>query len=366
MWRSILNIVMFIVAWSLILAYILYASMLSKQHRSKLKVQQVAVRMVDSTATRQFATSSFIREELRRGGFMLDAAPIDSVNAVAIARYIKRNKFIDDVDVYTTSAGSLHIEVSQHEPQLRLLTNGYNSFITKEGVVFRAPKQSAYYSAVITGSYKPPFESSYEGTLQEHLSSRLDQQQQQLNALGEKFRDLHRRQSECKSRLNELKEDEKKGVLEGKQEYAHRMVGITRERAECHKRMAEMKREHTSLRKQKLKIEEYKKNLLKRYDDFANLTNFVTKIKDDDFWGAEVVQFVADTTSTGVLHLRLVPRSGNFIIEFGALERSEAKFNKLQEFYDKGLSRIGWERYSKIDLRYNKQVICTENIYGKQ
>ena len=69
---------------------------------------------------------------------------------------------------------------------------------------------------------------------------------------------------------------------------------------------------------------------------------------------------MADTTTSGEIALRLVPRSGDFIIEFGTLEEREAKLAKLQRFYDKGLSRIGWEHYKTIDVRYDKQVICTK------
>ena len=58
--------------------------------------------------------------------------------------------------------------------------------------------------------------------------------------------------------------------------------------------------------------------------------------------------------------MRLVPRSGNFIIEFGTLANYEEKLEKLRKFYDKGLSHIGWEHYRKVDVRYDKQVICTK------
>ena len=103
-----------------------------------------------------------------------------------------------------------------------------------------------------------------------------------------------------------------------------------------------------------------KKKLHKSCDDFTNLINFVTQIKNDFFWGAEIVQFVADVTATGDVALRLVPRSGNFIIEFGTLDNYKEKLSKLQRFYDKGLSYIGWSEYKTIDVRYDKQVICTK------
>ena len=69
---------------------------------------------------------------------------------------------------------------------------------------------------------------------------------------------------------------------------------------------------------------------------------------------------MADTTSTGEISLRLIPRSGDFIIEFGTLANSDEKLDKLHKFYDKGLSRIGWEQCKVVDVRYDKQVICTK------
>ena len=107
-------------------------------------------------------------------------------------------------------------------------------------------------------------------------------------------------------------------------------------------------------------MQKRQKKLNERYNDFTNLINFVTKVEEDSFWGAEIVQFVADTISTGEISLRLIPRSGDFIIEFGTLADGEHKLEKLQEFYDKGLSRMGWDRFRIVDVRYDKQVICTE------
>ena len=114
------------------------------------------------------------------------------------------------------------------------------------------------------------------------------------------------------------------------------------------------------LERQQQGIEMRKKKLQERRNDFANLINFVSLLGNDSFWSAEIVQFVADTTSMGEISLRLVPRSGDFIIEFGTLADSSEKLRKLGDFYDEGLSRMGWNLYKTIDVRYNKQVICTK------
>jgi cell division protein FtsQ len=83
-------------------------------------------------------------------------------------------------------------------------------------------------------------------------------------------------------------------------------------------------------------------------------------VNKDPFWSAEVVQIVADTTYLGEISLRMIPRSGNFEIEFGILDKCDKKLAKLHKFYEKGLPYVGWERYKVVDVRYDKQIICRE------
>ena len=98
----------------------------------------------------------------------------------------------------------------------------------------------------------------------------------------------------------------------------------------------------------------------RRLDDFERLLSFVEMVQSDNFWSAEIVQMEADTTSLGAISLLLIPRSGDFVVNFGTLDNATEKLDKLRTFYDKGLAHLGWERYKSIDVRYNKQVICTE------
>ena len=100
------------------------------------------------------------------------------------------------------------------------------------------------------------------------------------------------------------------------------------------------------------------KKLEKSYEDFMKLLTFVETVEEDAFWGSEVVQIAAYTTSSGALEVELVPRSGRFTIRFGRLERVEEKFDKLVAFYRNGLENIGWEEYRTISVKYKGQVVC--------
>ena len=360
MWRSVLRVLGAIVGWSLVSVYIYYASTLAQDHRSQQRVERVVVRMLDGSEGEKFATPEQIRSYLERSSFKMENSAIDSVDAVKIADYVARNGYVRDVDVYVTYSGELYIDVKQHNPAVRLLCGGLNSYVTSEGDVFRSPRGGAYYAAVITGGYRPMFNASYEGVAEMRCAALKADEDDRLDALGERFSALKKERGDCLSRRSELRKKRKKSFFESKDSYEIRKAAINADIAKCDAELERFAQRKAALERERQAIEECKKKLQKKYDDFANLINFVTEVSEDSFWGAEIVQFVADTTSMGEISLRLVPRSGDFIIEFGTLEKREEKLAKLQNFYDDGLSRVGWNRYKVVDVRYNKQVICTE------
>ena len=48
------------------------------------------------------------------------------------------------------------------------------------------------------------------------------------------------------------------------------------------------------------------------------------------------------------------------LVYLGKLENFEDKLARLKEFYKKGLNRVGWNKYSRINLEFNNQIICTK------
>ena len=360
MWRKIGRIFGAIVGWGAILAYILYASHLAQEHRATQCVEDIVISISDSTDTRQFASTEQMYKRLQRSGLKIENEPVDSVDAVKISDYISQNGFVRESNVYVTYSGKLYVDIKQHEPVMRLLCGGINSYITEEGCVFRSPQGSAYYTAVVTGGYKPLFDTRYEGDINSHYAKLIDVENEKLAKLGEEFARLKGERFTTLARKSDLRKQSKRGVFESRESHEQRKVGIEVEMAECNKHIAQCNAKKRTLERQQQGVEMRKKRLQERYNDFANLINFVSQVGNDSFWSAEIVQFVADTTSMGEISLRLVPRSGDFIIEFGTLADSNEKLQKLGDFYDDGLSRMGWNLYKTIDVRYNKQVICTK------
>ena len=362
MWRKLLRAVGFVLAVALVVAYICYASHLAQQRNATQRVERVVISIPDSSELCRFASVAQIRKHLQDGKFELENVVADSIDAVNISKHIMECGFVRDVDVYTTYSGDLHIDIRQHQPLLRLLCNGYNTYVTQGGDLFRSPCGGAYYAAVVTGGYKPQFSADYEGGLDAHFKEAMRREDEKYAKICKAIADIEQEHRSCKSSIADLKDSKRKTISEylfkRKEMHDMRVAGIEIEIEKQKKRQAELASRIASLKEEKYNEACHKKKIEKRYDDFANLINFVSQIERDSFWGSEIVQYVADTTSLGEISLRLVPRSGDFVIEFGTLTEREDKLAKLQRFYDNGLSQFGWDRYKIVDLRYKKQIIC--------
>lgn len=100
--------------------------------------------------------------------------------------------------------------------------------------------------------------------------------------------------------------------------------------------------------------------------DFARqeLLTLAQFLRADNLWNAQIEQIYVTPRE----EIELVPRVGAHIIVLGRPGNYAYKFDKLRTFYKKGLSEVGWNRYSHINVDYNNQVVGTKNsnIYGNK
>lgn len=59
--------------------------------------------------------------------------------------------------------------------------------------------------------------------------------------------------------------------------------------------------------------------------------------------------------------IEFIPVLGPGKILLGNGQNMEDKFSRLRLFYRQALPRAGWNAYSALNLKYNKQIICTQN-----
>lgn len=90
-------------------------------------------------------------------------------------------------------------------------------------------------------------------------------------------------------------------------------------------------------------------------EDYAikELYPFAQYLRDNKFWNAQIEQIYVQADKDIIL----IPRVGDQKIVLGKCNDFEGKLDKLMAFYQKGLNEIGWNKYSVINLEYNKQVV---------
>ncbi len=85
-------------------------------------------------------------------------------------------------------------------------------------------------------------------------------------------------------------------------------------------------------------------------EQVKEIGHFILK---NDFWMAQV-----DQLNINNYEFELVPKLGNHVILFGDGNGIEPKFNRLLLFYKQIMNKTGWNYYSALDVRYNKQLVA--------
>ena len=88
------------------------------------------------------------------------------------------------------------------------------------------------------------------------------------------------------------------------------------------------------------------------------LFDFVAYIQADEFLSKLIQQIYVSQN----LNIELITALGNQVIKVGRIDKNsgfEARLRRLKSFYlSKTLNHIGWDKYTAIDLRFDKQIVC--------
>jgi cell division protein FtsQ len=90
------------------------------------------------------------------------------------------------------------------------------------------------------------------------------------------------------------------------------------------------------------------------HDYGRDLMEMLSMIRDDEFWNAQIAELEIDNSG----NIILLPQVGDENIEFGKAENLETKFRKLRIFYKEILPQVGWNKYSRINLEFNGQIVA--------
>jgi cell division protein FtsQ len=94
----------------------------------------------------------------------------------------------------------------------------------------------------------------------------------------------------------------------------------------------------------------------------VQLNEIAVFLRSNEFWDAQVEQVYVNENN----EIELIPRIGGHNILIGSSEDLSEKMNNLYLFYSYGIKKSGWDRYSKINLKFKDQIICSKNPAFKE
>lgn len=103
-------------------------------------------------------------------------------------------------------------------------------------------------------------------------------------------------------------------------------------------------------------------NLSSNADSFLlkNIKNISSYILNNSFWMAQIDQIDITANKT----FELIPKVGAQIIVFGNADNYIQKFENLLTFYKEVGAKVGWNKYSKINVEYKDQVVAVKRGAG--
>ena len=92
----------------------------------------------------------------------------------------------------------------------------------------------------------------------------------------------------------------------------------------------------------------------------TRLAEFGQFLQTDEFWNNQIEQIYVLKNRKGERVVELVPRVGDQIVYLGSMDNFQKKLHKLELFYEKAVKTVGWEKYARVNLEYENQIICTK------
>ncbi len=97
-------------------------------------------------------------------------------------------------------------------------------------------------------------------------------------------------------------------------------------------------------------------------DKYASgeLADFGGFLQNDDFWNSQIEQVYVYLDREKKPVVELIPRVGDHVVYLGSIADYRKKLRRLRIFYEKAMGTVGWNKYERINLEFNNQIVCTK------
>ncbi|MBR5594708.1 MAG: hypothetical protein IKW47_00255 [Alistipes sp.] len=362
MLKKIAKCLVHILLWALLIVAIVWAIMLSKSHRNTMLVCGTDVEVVGG-GSNPLISSEDINLWLKEQGLHPDGSILSKVDIAAIESMVASHSAVARVNTHINYEGRVMIHIEQREPIARLRMSGYDMYLTADGYVLPVEGCNAAHVKVVTGDYKPFFDSCYAGCVATIVRDSIAALELYVEQLEKSKLPHYKRHNDNNAALRAVRRSlPKRGLFESQR--SHEILEIAykdslSKATELHSiNSRAIEEDLADIDRAIERALHLKHSLCRQVEEFEDMVAMIRHIISDSFLDADIAQIVATGGGANELQLAVIPRVANVTVDLGTTENLERKLATLRRFYDKGLSRIGWDRYSVISLRYDGQVVC--------
>lgn len=97
-----------------------------------------------------------------------------------------------------------------------------------------------------------------------------------------------------------------------------------------------------------------KQRTLAESEEGEQLMEMLRLIREDDFLRAQVAQLDVDRNAS----IDIYPQVGGQVVEFGKPDNAAVKLMKMKIFFKQILPQRGWNRYKRVSLEYEGQIVA--------
>ena len=353
----------YVLLFAAIVVAILYAHIGARDHRESQRIIGFDIE-IEGGGSHMLIDAQSMYRWFAKHGVSPKGKSIAEVSLATLEQVAMEHSAIANANAYISYDGRINMTITQREPIARLrVDGGYDHYIAADGVLFRATDGYAAYVPVITGDYKLLVDREFAGNINRYIEDSIVVLERRIVALEHEKYPIHSDRQRLKSRNRSVQDSViKKPIWVSKEKYEERKADLEILK-EAHQRQYEEQDAKLVKRLERLSLEqerlEEKIAMLSEVDaDIRRFMEFIKRVNADSFWSAELTQVILTTGDKGNIIIEMVPRSGDFTIDLGDTHNLGERLQSVRTFYDKVLRNVGWDRYSRISVRYDGQVVC--------
>lgn len=163
-------------------AYVFWAVRVCSDRKEQVVVSEVRVRVLDADSLR-LVTPEDVERWLEADSIAIYGVPVGDLDTGDVEDALRSRLFVRGARAYTDLDGTLHVEITQREPAVRVISRrGCDFYLSEDGMVLPSRGITPVYVPLVTGDFMLPFRGGFTGDLR-RLSAFTKKHNQSYNYL---------------------------------------------------------------------------------------------------------------------------------------------------------------------------------------